>query len=292
MIATLFRWLGKLPLRWNHAIGACLGWVAWGLSARHRRLMRENIAGYGRYAEIDTGALLNASIVEHGKSITELAVAWTAPVERLYLLVKGCSGWEHIDAAKSAHRPTILVTPHLGCFDIAGRYLEQRFPFTALFQPPKQAWLVDIMQQGRVRAGANTAAAGAGGVRTLLKALKSGGNILILPDQTPSPGQGGDGVWADFFGRPAYTMTLLPRLAQSTNAAVFFFFAERLPRGEGYHVHIEPMAAPFSADKEIAAREINAMVERLVSMAPAQYLWGYNRYKHPAGAPSPPGPIV
>jgi KDO2-lipid IV(A) lauroyltransferase len=144
------------------------------------------------------------------------------------------------------------------------------------------------MQQGRVRGDANTAAAGSGGVRTLLKTLKSGGNIVVLPDQVPSPGQGGDGVWVDFFGRPAYTMTLLPRLAQSTNAVVLFFFAERLPKGNGYHVHIEPMAVPFSVNKEIAARETNALVERLIAMAPAQYLWGYNRYKHPAGAPLPP----
>jgi Kdo2-lipid IVA lauroyltransferase/acyltransferase len=277
-----------LPLRWNHAIGACLGWLAWCFSSRHRRLMRENLACFGEHQGIDPATLLSVAIAEQGRGIAELAIAWTAPMERLYALVKSCSGWEHIDAAKAANRAIIFVTPHLGCFDIAGRYIAQRIPITALYQPPKQAWMSDIMQQGRVRGAANTAAAGAGGVRALLKTLKSGGNILVLPDQVPAPGQGGDGAWADFFGRPAYTMTLLPRLAQSTNAAVLFFFAKRLPKGEGYHVHIEPMAAPFSADREIAARETNAMIERLIAMAPAQYLWGYNRYKQPAGAPASP----
>ena len=144
------------------------------------------------------------------------------------------------------------------------------------------------MQQGRVRGEGSTASADAGGVRMLLKTLKAGGNIIILPDQVPAPDQGGDGVWVDFFGRPAYTMTLLPRLAQSAQAIVLFFFAERLPHGRGYHVHIEPMPEPFSTDKQIAARQTNALVERLIAMAPAQYLWGYNRYKHPAGAPLPP----
>ena len=250
--------------------------------------MRENLSCFGKHQGIDPATLLSAAIAEQGRGIAELAIAWTAPMDRLYALVKSCSGWEHIDAAKAANRAIIFVTPHLGCFDIAGRYIAQRIPITALYQPPKQAWMSDIMQQGRVRGAASTAAAGAGGVRALLKSLKSGGNILVLPDQVPAPGQGGDGVWADFFGRPAYTMTLLPRLAQSTNAAVLFFFAERLPKGKGYHVHIEPMAAPFSADREIAARETNAMIERLIAMAPAQYLWGYNRYKHPAGAPASP----
>jgi KDO2-lipid IV(A) lauroyltransferase len=124
-------------------------------------------------------------------------------------------------------------------------------------------------------------------VRQLLKTLKGGGNIMILPDQVPAPDAGGDGVWADFFGAPAYTMTLLPRLAESTNAVVLFFFAKRLPHGRGYHVHV---AAPlaYSKDKQTAARETNRAVERLIALAPEQYLWGYNRYKHPAGAPLPP----
>ncbi len=288
-MTLLFRLLGRLPLRLNHAFGIGAGWIAWCLSARHRRLTRENLALFAKRAGIETStSLLHASIGEQGKGISELAIAWTAPVTRLYALVRTCSGWEHIDAAKVDQRAIIFVTPHLGCYDIAGRYLEQRIPVTALYQPPKQAWMEPIMQRGRVRGGGNTAAAGAGGVRTLLKTLKSGGNIVILPDQVPAPTEGGDGVWADFFGRPAYTMTLLPRLAQSTNAVVLFFFAERLPKGAGYHVHIEPMTAAFSADKHLAARETNAMIERLIAMAPTQYLWGYNRYKHPAGAALPP----
>ena len=288
-MTLLFRLLGGLPLRLNHALGMGAGWIAWWLSARHRRLTRENLALFAKHAGIEASThLLHASISEQGKGISELAIAWTAPVTRLYALVRTCSGWEHIDAAKAEQRAIIFVTPHLGCYDIAGRYLEQRIAVTALYQPPKQAWMAPIMQRGRVRGGGNTAAAGAGGVRTLLKTLKSGGNIVILPDQVPAPTEGGDGVWADFFGRPAYTMTLLPRLAQSTNAVVLFFFAKRLPNGAGYHVHIEPMAAAFSADKHLAARQTNAMIERLIAMAPAQYLWGYNRYKHPAGATLPP----
>jgi KDO2-lipid IV(A) lauroyltransferase len=288
----LFRLLGNLSLRLNHAAGAVAGWLAWAASARHRRLTRENIALYANHSHRAAwGPLLRASIAEQGKGITELAVAWTAPVDKLDALVGACTGWQHVEAAKARQQAIIFVTPHLGCYDIAGRYLASRIPFTALYRPPKQTWLEPLMQEGRARGGASTAAADIRGVRTLLKTLKSGGNIMILPDQVPAPGQGGDGVWADFLGRPAYTMTLLPRLAQSTEAAVLFFFAERLPQGAGYHVHFEPMTEAFSDDKQVAARQTNAMVERLIAMAPAQYLWGYNRYKRPAGAPpSPPSP--
>lgn len=279
----LFRAFGSLPLWLNHKLGFALGWLAWLASSRHRRYTRENLAQFVQHmGQENTARLRHEVIAEQGRSITELAVAWTAEPRHLYGLVRECLGWEHVEAAQAAGRALIMVTPHLGCFDMAGRYLTSRVPITALYRPPKQKWLEPIMQQGRERAGGTTATADAGGVRALLRALKGGGTVALLPDQVPG---GGDGVWVDFFGKPAYTMTLLPRLARSANAVVLFFFAERLPRGAGYRIHIMTMPEEFSADRKIAAGQMNNMIEKLIAMAPAQYLWSYNRYKHPAGAP-------
>jgi KDO2-lipid IV(A) lauroyltransferase len=123
------------------------------------------------------------------------------------------------------------------------------------------------------------------GVRMVLKHLRRGGCTVVLPDQVPGLGEG---EWVDFFGRPAYTMTLLGRLQQATGAAVVFCHAERLDGGAGFHLHLEELTRPLSTDRREAAREVNAEVERLVRSCPAQYLWGYNRYKRPAGAPPPP----
>lgn len=283
----LFRALGSLPLWLNHKLGFALGWLAWLLSRRHRHYTRDNLAQFGRSThQTISAALRHAVIAEQGRSITELAIAWTATPEHLYSLVRECEGWQHVSAAQAAGRPLIMVTPHLGCFDIAGRYLTSRLPITAMYRPPKQKWLEPIMQQGRARAGAATATADVAGVRALLRTLKGGGNVALLPDQVPG---GGDGVWVDFFGKPAYTMTLLPRLARSTKAVVLFFFAERLARGAGYRIHIMAMPEEFSADRKIAAGQMNSMVEKLIAMAPAQYLWSYNRYKQPAGAPPQDG---
>lgn len=285
----ILRFLGKLPLRLNHRIGALLGWVGWILSARHRRITRQNLRHFADFCgPSDARALTREVIGAQGMGLTEMAIAWTAPLEALQTLVVDCKGWEHVDAAKGDGRAILFVSPHLGCYDLAGRYLSARTPITAMYRPPKQAWLEPIMQAGRMRGGATTVTADAAGVRGLLRTLKGGGSVMILPDQVPAPGQGGDGVWADFFGTPAYTMTLLPRLAKSTDAMVLFCFAERLPRGTGFRVHIEPMRQPYSGDRINDARQTNAMVERMIAMAPAQYLWGYNRYKQPAGAPPPP----
>ena len=120
----------------------------------------------------------------------------------------------------------------------------------------------------------------------VLKHLRRGGCTIVLPDQVPGLG---DGEWVDFFGRPAYTMTLVGRLQEAGNAALVFCYAERLAGGAGFTLHLEPLTEALPADRRESARQVNAMVEKLVRECPAQYLWGYNRYKRPAGAPPPPG---
>lgn len=292
----LFRLFGTLPLSVNHAVGAMIGRIAGRFSPRHRATTRENLAQYASARAARNQALIDAAFqqmtrdafAQQGIGLSELAVAWTAPIARLEKLFVPCQEWHLVEEAQAAKRPIIFVTPHLGCYDIAGRYVASRVPITALYRPPKQAWLKPIMEAGRARGGATTAPADASGVRALLRTLKQGGNIMILPDQVPAAEKGGEGVWAPFLGKPAFTMTLLPRLAQTSNAVVLFFFAERLPRGAGYLVHLVPMTEPYSTDKLVAATQTNAMVEKLIDMAPTQYLWGYNRFKQPAGAPPPP----
>lgn len=292
MVMLLFRIVGKLPLWSNHQLGALLGWLSGRLSTRHRRQTTDNLALYAKFRQQPlSDALLSASFREQGKGIAELAIAWTASIEALNELFDACPSWHYVEEARAAGLPIIFVSPHLGCFDIAGRFVAGRVPITAMYRPPKQKWLQPLMETGRARGGATTVPADGTGVRALLKTLKAGGSIMILPDQVPAAENGGEGVWAPFLGRPAYTMTLLPRLARSSGAVVMYFFAERLPAGRGYRMHFIPMAEGYPEGKLEAATETNRMVAQLIDMAPAQYLWGYNRFKQPAGAPAaPPSP--
>jgi len=174
----------------------------------------------------------------------------------------------------------IIVTPHLGCFEMVSLYFVQRLPMTVMYRPPKLAWLEPVMVAGRSRWLATVAPASLGGVRTFYRTLQHGGTVGLLPDQAPGAGEG---VWVDFFGRPAYTMTLAVRLQRATGAAVIMVFAERLPGGRGYHLHFEEL--PTAQFDEAA---LNRAVEAQVRRRPEQYLWSYNRYKTPAGADAPP----
>ena len=286
----LFRLLACLPLPANHAVGAMAGRLVLALSPRYRRRVLENLAASrlcGTAADMRRMARENAA--EIGKGVAELGWALFRSEEAV-AKVKGRSGWETVERLRAAKRPIVFVTPHLGSYDIAGRYLWQNgLQILAMYRPHKVFWIDQLLREGRNQGaapdGTNVAPASLAGVRMVLKHLRRGGCTVVLPDQVPGLGEG---EWVEFFGRPAYTMTLLGRLQQATGAAVVFCYAERLAGGSGFHLHLEELAEPLSNDRREAARQVNAEVERLVRASPAQYLWGYNRFKRPAGAPPPP----
>lgn len=278
----LFRFLSGLPLSLLHRLGAALGWLAWLLSPTYRRHMRENMVlalGEGEARRVRSAVVAHA-----GRSALELPSIWLRPLEETAARVVKVSGWELVDAAQRAGQGILYLTPHLGCFEVTAQYLSTHAPITVLYRPPKQAWLQTMIEAGRARAQLRIAPADLGGVRALLKALKRGEAVGMLPDQAP---QAGEGRWLDFFGKPAYTMTLAARLSE-TGATVLMVWAERLPGGAGYHFHLQPPTQALSGDTVARAQQINGEIERLIRQCPQQYLWAYNRYKRPSGAEAPP----
>ena len=169
-------------------------------------------------------------MAESGKAILELPFVWLRSTPDLLAKVQAVDGWDTVTAARAEGKGVIMLTPHLGCFELIGRYLAAQFPIALLYRPPKRSWLEPIMRAGRKRDYAELATTDIRGVRTLLRALKRGHALGILPDQAPGAGEG---VWADFFHRPAYTMTLIQRLQQRTGAPIIVMYAERLAKDNG-----------------------------------------------------------
>jgi KDO2-lipid IV(A) lauroyltransferase len=282
LFKAIFRLFGSLPLSVLHSLGALLGRLTCAVSAQYAARTRENLRQAGLAAdETQYRIMLSATIAEAGKGITELPWIWGRPYDEVVGKVRHCVGGEHIEAALQRGKGIIFFTPHLGCFEISSLYASQRVPITVMYRPPKLGFLEAVMRGGRERGQVRLAKADGGGVRLLYKALKRGEAIGLLPDQVPSKGEG---EWADFFGRPAYTMTLVGRLAESSGAAVLIAYAERLPRGRGYGIHFEPLLLDFAAP---VPQQINAALERVIRVCPAQYLWSYNRYKIPRDAQAP-----
>lgn len=279
MLTGLLRLLAGLPLWVFHAAGAGLGWLLYLAAPRYAARLRENLEMSG-LCRGGCRPLLHQAIAETGKGALELLPVWLRPLPRVLSLVRECHGWEHVEAARRRGKGLIFLTPHLGCFEIISLYVASRFPLTVLYRPPKLRWLQPLLEAGRSRAQVTLAATDLSGVRALLRTLKRGESIGILPDQVPGQGEG---VWADFFGRPAYTMTLVPRLARASGAAIILAAAIRLPRGRGFDLWFEPFSFDLPDDPVASAGLVNQAMENLIRKDPAQYLWSYNRYKVPKG---------
>jgi KDO2-lipid IV(A) lauroyltransferase len=281
MLVAVFRLLARLPLSWLHGAGVALGRLVYGCSPSYAARLRENLYASGVCGgEAHCKALLSGAVAEAGKGMTELIAVWFGSDEKVAQLAVACEGWNVVEAARARGKGIIIVTPHLGCFEMASLYIVQSQPMTVMYRPPKLAWLEPLMIAGRSRWQATVAPANLRGVRMFYRTLQQGGMVGLLPDQAPGAGEG---VWTDFFGRPAYTMTLAVRLQRATGATVIMVFAERLAGGQGYHMHFEEV--PTAQFDEAA---LNRAVEAQVRRCPEQYLWSYNRYKVPAGASPPP----
>ena len=275
----LVRWLAQLPLPVLQAMGGMLGHLVYRCSAGYRRHFDANLAqAFGSEAVARIGLVARA---EAGKAIFELPWLWLHPRAEILSTLRRVEGWQHVQAAQAAGKGILFLTPHLGCFEITAQYAASHpdaSPITVLFRPPRQRWAESILRYGRTREGMAVAPADLSGVRRLIRALKAGESVGLLPDQVPPAGQG---AWLPWFGQPAYTMTLAARLAQ-TGASVIFAYAERLPKGQGFILTCTPPGEPLPLDDlEATAAAINRNLMQLICRCPTQYLWGYNRYKTP-----------
>lgn len=288
LIRFLFVFLSKWPLPLLHAGGWLLGWASFLASGRYRRRLLAHVrqAGFSRRVAL-------AAVGEAGKMVAELPRLWLGAPVRV--------GWEGaavIEAAQAHGTGVLYLTPHLGCFEITAQALAQRFgaemPITVLYRPARQPWMSELIATARKRPGLHTAPTTLAGVKQLIKALKAGQAVGLLPDQVPPEGQG---VWAPFFGRDAYTMTLSARLVHSASAQPVLIWGERLSWGRGFLVHVRAFdpthTQPLARDMHEAALQINRAMETIIHECPHQYLWSYARYKAPpVTAPAPPAPAA
>ncbi len=285
----LFRFLSLFPLAFLHSCGGALGWLVWAGSPRYRAQFRANVAQAGLTFEVARPA-----IAEAGRFVAELPKLWMRPQDESCIdnaaYVVTFEGQAHAQQAFSQGKGVIFFGPHCGSFELGPQALAELYgPISAIYRPARKPWLAAIEQATRQRPQLRVVPASLSGIRLMHKTLKANQAVALLTDQVPPEGLG---VWAPFFGKPAYTMTLAARLALQSGAVVLPVSCERLSSGRGYAIKIWPpvdVNTVNNADLEGAAKpdlltvvtRINAAIEAIVLSQPGQYLWGYGRYKTP-----------
>ncbi|MFI4969821.1 MAG: lipid A biosynthesis acyltransferase [Lysobacterales bacterium] len=282
LLHASLRLFGRLPLPALHAFGSGLGQLFWLCRGRARHIAERNLFQVLTQESAETRhRLARATLAETGKALVEIAKIWGNPPQVALALIREVRGRDLFDAALAQGRGLIVAAPHLGCWELLNYWLAAQTPLTILYRAPRHAALEPLLVKARGALPVEQVRAQGAGVRSLYRRLAAGGVVGILPDQQPKQGEG---VLAPFFGVPASTMVLLPRLAARTGANVLFGCVERLPRGRGFRLHFLP-APPHVADPDlgVACAALNRGVEDCVRLAFAQYQWTYKRF--PANAP-------
>ena len=280
LLKLILQAIAALPLGFAQAIGAGLGLLAFIGSRHYRSLFKQHYlsAATQKHFSVRIWSAACAS----GMLFSDSLWIWRNPSKALSCTE--VSNWEVVEAAINEGHGLVMLTPHLGGFEIIPRVLAQHFPATILYRPARQDWLNAVIEDGRAYPNMHFVPTNLHGVREMTRALMRGEAIGILPDQVPG---GGDGIWAPFFGRSAYTTTLPARLANRHHTPVVMFTAKRKRLGQGWAMQATRLNS-FSEDPSASCNELNKAIEAAILIAPEQFIWAYNRFKHPLGAELPP----
>uniref|UniRef100_UPI0040481107 lysophospholipid acyltransferase family protein n=1 Tax=Polynucleobacter sp. TaxID=2029855 RepID=UPI0040481107 len=277
---TILYLIAALPLGIVQLIGGALGVLAYVGSKQYRKLFSSQYEAVVRNYYLKSK--LWTAAASSGILFADSLWIWRNPEKALSKTQ--IHNWDVVQTVMSEGKGMIILTPHLGGFEIIPRVLARHFPATILYRPSRQAWLNEVVEEGRSYPNMHFVPANLQGVRKITRALSKGEAIAILPDQVPTSG---DGIWTDFFGRPAYTTTLPVRLANRFNAPAVMFTAKRSRLGLGWVMTAKRLNT-FSDNANTAAKQLNTAIEEAILSAPEQFIWSYNRYKHPTGAELPP----
>ncbi|WP_193163415.1 lysophospholipid acyltransferase family protein [Microbulbifer hainanensis] len=276
LAATALKLMGKLPLRWSRRCGRVIGRIAVLTGSESLRVSRINLEiCYPGMDPAEREGLARRSVVETAIAGCEVATIWHQPWSRSEDQIIRVRNQQLLCNEIQDDRGVLVLMPHTGNWEIFGMYLATLGSSTALYAPPKIAALDPIIRAGREATGVQMVPTNVHGVRALLKALKAGGIVMVLPDQEPDS-SGGD--FAPFFGKPALTMTLVHNLQQRTGCRCVFGFGKRVEGGFEL-VFLPAEQAIYSEETKVSLAAMNRGVEACIAEAPEQYQWEYKRFR-------------
>lgn len=266
-----------MPFQRARWVGRCLGNLVYLVKGRDYRMTRRNIKDcLGIKDQDQLEKLTQASLKETFCTAAEAGAVWKNCWDWLQSQIVSVEGEDLMREELAKGQGLLVLAPHLGNWEVVAPYLASVAPLTAMYQPAPIEELDKMILAGRCKSNISMAPTNLKGVSMLLKALKQGQIVGILPDQVPERDAGGEP--ALFFGRYAMTMTLIHSLIKRTNCRVVATFAKRVDNGFSL-ITIPADDLIYSQDQCESLRGLNATVEACVRLAPEQYQWEYNRYR-------------
>jgi len=247
-------------------------------SAKQKHIIETNLAiAFPDMEQSKRSELLLKSAQHAGLLLAEFPIAWLGSENQIKTQFKSVTGNAALTSMVEANQPVIIVMPHLGNWELLVQWIQLNYPMFGLYKPSKLPQVDQLIYNARSQFGCQPFPATTRGVMGLMRQLKKGGVMGILPDQVP---QEKGGTFTNFFGKPAYTMTLLHKLTQKTNAQLLFAACIRGQHNQGFSIELQkPIFETQQADLEMFNQGLNQQLELMIRQYPEQYVWDYKRYK-------------
>jgi KDO2-lipid IV(A) lauroyltransferase len=278
--------VGRLPHHVAAWLGRRLGDAAALILWRRRRLALDNLRqAWPGLSPSARRRLYRRSCQHLGRIFVELCALLSRPADQLLSRVS-LEGREHLDQAMASHGRALVLTAHLGNWELLSvAHRLTPYPLAVVVRPLDSPWLNELAERFRRKAGVELIDKRAA-LRPVQAALARGSMVGILLDQNATRREG---VFVPFFGRPASTSRAIALLAIRTGAPVIPIFARREPDGRHRVIVRPPLVPPAARDREEAIVELTtrctAVIEAAIRETPEQWLWMHARWRtRPPGA--------
>ena len=278
LLVWLIRLTYFLPRSVSYGLNRLAGTLNQFFNGKATRVMRRNLElCFPQLDENQINRKLASHLRQNARLTYEFASAWLGDKAVIQQRLLSVNGGALINRAVEHQQPVIVAVPHLGNWEYFWHWLQFNYPLVGMYQPSKFSGVDELVLAARSRFGGELFATDAKGILGLMRSLKQGKVMMILPDQAPRQGAG---IYSPFYGQSAYTMTLLHRFIEKTGAQLVFGACLRAREGDGFHIHVEaPQFETRDQTLESFNQSMNLQIESLINQWPEQYQWSYKRFK-------------
>jgi len=273
--------LRRLSFRRASAIGERIGVLGYRPFGIRRAVVERQVgAAFPGLTEPEVARIARASYASLGRTTIETALLPTYSREEVIELVERTDGWEHVEQALALGRGLMVVTGHLGNWELGGSYVAARgIPLEAVARRMENPLFDAYLNETRRRIGM-TVIHDADAVRRVPRAMREDHAVAFLVDQGAV---GLASTWVPFFGRYAKTPRGPAVFALRLKTPLLFACSLRQPDGR-FVIHFEPVpietTGTLDADVDRIVASYTSTLERWVRRAPEQYFWHHRRWKH------------
>ena len=275
----LLKMIALLPLSFLQLIASFVSLILSSFNSSMKRVTSINLKiAYPELSAEDHADLVKKSVRSQCLTYVEFIKCWGMSPEYSLSLLKDVQGEHFFTDALANQKGVIVVVPHLGSWELLNAWLNVYAAPVIMYKPNKVKGANRYVLEAREKFNATLVPTDETGIRAIFKHLKQGGLTVILPDHVPKPS---GGIFSNFYGQHALSSTLVSKLASKTQCNVIGLSCIRdTHNSQHFSVICHPLSEDIlSKDLQLSVDTLNAEIQKMIDIAPEQYIWSYKRFR-------------